>query len=240
MAIKVPVSIEVISANPIDSRFVLSQAEMRSVIDAKMPKVYFAVCSDNGNLYTYNKDNEVDPTTGKYRLVETDIPEIVLDEKSITKNSEGQLEIFGFSAVESDGKFLHKKADGSGLEWADFKIETPIERTTAEPLDSSYSWNTLSEALQYANTSNIAYVGQILYVKEDGNHYKITDYGLVKLTNDQIIQLYNELGDHTDGAITQKAISEIINEINEKITQINEKIDKKIEASIEGDTIYFK
>ena len=60
------------------------------------------------------------------------------------------------------------------------------------------------------------------------------------MTNDQIIQLYNELGDHTDGAITQKAISEIINEINEKITQINEKIDKKIEASIEGDTIYFK
>lgn len=239
MAIKIPVSIDVISANPIDTRLVLSKDEMFDAIDVKMPEVYFTVCRDDGNLYIYNKQNEIDPDTGKYRLVKADAEEIVLDEKSITRNSKNELEIVGFSAEESINKYLHKRADGA-LEWVDLSISKPIERLYSGPIDASYSWNTLQEALDYVATSSIAYIGQIVYVNEYETHYKITNEGLVKLTNDQIIQLYNELGDHTDGAITQKAISDMINEINEKITQMNEKIDKKIEATIESEMIYFK
>lgn len=238
MAIKIPVSIDVISANPIDTRLVLSKDEMFDTIDVKMPEVYFTICRDDGNLYIYNKQNEIDPDTGKYRLVKSDTTEIVLDEKSVTRNSKNELEIAGFSAEESTNKYLHKRADGE-LEWIDLSINKPIERLYSGPIDASYSWNTLQEALDYVATSPIAYAGQIIYVNEYESHYKITNDGLAKLTSDQIIQLYNELGDHTDGAITQKAISEMINAINEKIAQMNEKIDKKIEASIDGEMIWF-
>lgn len=113
MAIKIPVSIDVISANPIDTRLVLSKDEMFDAIDVKMPEVYFTVCRDDGNLYIYNKQNEIDPDTGKYRLVKADAEEIVLDEKSITRNSKNELEIVGFSAEESINKYLHKRADGA-------------------------------------------------------------------------------------------------------------------------------
>lgn len=249
MAIKIPVSIDVISANPIDTRLVLSKDEMFDTIDAKMPDVYFAICSDDGNLYIYNKQNDLDPDTGKYRLVKSDAGEIVLDEKSISKNAKGELEILGYSSESANGKWLHKRADGV-LEWVDFSVSKPIERLYSGPIDASYSWNTLQEALDYTNTSPIAYVGQIIYVNEYESHYKITNDGLVKLTTDQIVKLYNELGDHTDGAITQKAISEMINEINEKITELNgkvcsldtqvvvmnEKMKNKIEAVVDSDS----
>lgn len=104
MAIKIPVSIDVISANPIDTRLVLSKEEMLNAIDVKMPEVYFTICSDDGNLYIYNKQNELDPDIGKYRLVKSDIEEVILDNKSISKNAEGELEILGFDAVNANNK----------------------------------------------------------------------------------------------------------------------------------------
>lgn len=245
MPIKIPVSIDVVSANPIDTRLILSKDEMFDTIDVKMPDVYFTICRDDGNLYIYNKQNEIDPDTGKYRLVKSDVGEVVLDEKSISKNAKGELEIKGYSAEDASGKWLHKNDNGD-LEWVDFKISKPIIRTSSAPLDSTYIWDTLENAMTYVLSSITAYVGQIIYIKEKDKHYKITKNGLSELSNDQIIQLYNELGDHTDGAITQKAISDMINEINEKIVQMNEKIvqisgkvDKKIEAVINGEVIWF-
>lgn len=104
MAIKIPVSIDVISANPIDTRLVLSKEEMFNTIDVKMPEVYFTICSNDGNLYIYNKQNDLDPDTGKYRLVKADTEEVILDNKSISKNAEGELEILGFDAVNANNK----------------------------------------------------------------------------------------------------------------------------------------
>lgn len=223
MSIKIPVSIDVISANPIDTRLVLSKDEMFDTIDVKMPDVYFTICSDDGNLYIYNKQNDLDPDTGKYRLVKSDMDEVVLDEKSISKNAKGELEILGYSSADANGKWLHKN-DSGDLEWVDFKISKPIIRTANVPLDSTYIWDTLESAMAYAMSSSTAYVGQIVYIKERDKHYKITNNGLSELTSDQIIKLYNELGDHTDGAVTQKAISEMINEINEKMVDLNSKV----------------
>lgn len=53
----------------VDTRMVLSKAEMREMNDAEMPNTYFALCKDEGHFYLYNKSNEVDSETGKFRLI---------------------------------------------------------------------------------------------------------------------------------------------------------------------------
>lgn len=54
-------------AYPIDETLVLTKAEMLAIIDSTMPDAYFAICTEDGQLYLYNKDNDIDTQTGKYR-----------------------------------------------------------------------------------------------------------------------------------------------------------------------------
>ena len=73
--INFPNGFRITSQEPIDSRLVLTKAEMKASIDARMPDVYLAVCKDDGKVYLYNKNNEVDDVTGKFRLQEAEISE---------------------------------------------------------------------------------------------------------------------------------------------------------------------
>lgn len=57
------------SAEPIDGRMVLTSEEMTTMNDNIMPEVYLATNKDDGQLYLYNKTNEPDPTTGKFRIM---------------------------------------------------------------------------------------------------------------------------------------------------------------------------
>jgi len=70
MAIKISSGFQVRSVSPIDTRFVLSKAEMLAADDRLMPDNYFAVCSDDGKLYLYNKDLAPSATTGKFKLMD--------------------------------------------------------------------------------------------------------------------------------------------------------------------------
>ena len=42
-------------------------AEMKAVVDKRMPDIFTATCKETGKLYIYNKNNEVDETLGKWR-----------------------------------------------------------------------------------------------------------------------------------------------------------------------------
>ena len=42
-------------------------AEMKAVVDKRMPDIFTATCKETGKLYIYNKSNEVDETLGKWR-----------------------------------------------------------------------------------------------------------------------------------------------------------------------------
>ena len=44
-------------------------AEMKAVVDKRMPDIFTATCKETGKLYIYNKSNEVDETLGKWREV---------------------------------------------------------------------------------------------------------------------------------------------------------------------------
>lgn len=45
--------------------------EMAAVRDNTMPPIYLAYCLEDKNFYKYDKENEVDPTTGKFRLFQS-------------------------------------------------------------------------------------------------------------------------------------------------------------------------
>ena len=42
-------------------------AEMKAVVDKRMPDIFTATCKETGKFYIYNKNNEVDETLGKWR-----------------------------------------------------------------------------------------------------------------------------------------------------------------------------
>ena len=66
--ISLPQGFKVGAAEAVDSRLTLSKAEMLAMRDSLMPTVYLAVCKDDNSIYIYNKDNLVDPETGKFRV----------------------------------------------------------------------------------------------------------------------------------------------------------------------------
>jgi len=45
--------------------------EMLAVRDNTMPPLYLAYCLEDRNIYKYDKENEVDPITGKFRLYQS-------------------------------------------------------------------------------------------------------------------------------------------------------------------------
>ena len=47
-------------------------AEMKAVVDKRMPDIFTATCKETGKFYIYNKSNEVDETLGKWREVGID------------------------------------------------------------------------------------------------------------------------------------------------------------------------
>ena len=81
MAIKFPNGFNITSQEPIDQRLVLTKEQMRSVVEARMPDVYMAICKDDGKLYTFNKANVFEEDTGKFRLHSADVTVDELTEK---------------------------------------------------------------------------------------------------------------------------------------------------------------
>lgn len=71
MAINVASGFYVGASLSIDERFVLTKAQMKDMNENLIPDVYFCVCSDDGKLYIYNKNNTVDKNLGKYRAFES-------------------------------------------------------------------------------------------------------------------------------------------------------------------------
>jgi len=66
MAIKLLQGFNITSDSPIDSRFVLTKTQMASVDDAKMPSKYFALCTDDNQIYYYDKSKTINGETGKF------------------------------------------------------------------------------------------------------------------------------------------------------------------------------
>lgn len=55
---------------PIDMRLIKTKAEMATT-KLRMPDTYFCICSDDGQLYLYDRRNTLDPELGYYRLLKS-------------------------------------------------------------------------------------------------------------------------------------------------------------------------
>ncbi|MBQ7621879.1 MAG: hypothetical protein IJV02_05640, partial [Candidatus Methanomethylophilaceae archaeon] len=71
MAITFPYGFTVTSTEPVDSRLVMTPAQMKSA-GVRMPDYYLTVCSsgdDAGKLFIFDKSMEPDDTYGRFRLI---------------------------------------------------------------------------------------------------------------------------------------------------------------------------
>ena len=75
--ISVPQGFKIGAAEAVDSRLILSKAEMLTIKDSIMPDIYLAVCKDDNSIYIYSKDNSIDPETGKFRVYASAGSEII-------------------------------------------------------------------------------------------------------------------------------------------------------------------
>ena len=115
MAINVSQAFHRTSANPVDESLALTKAQMLTVNDNLMPSKYLTVCQDDGKIYLYDKTNEPDVATGKFREFEGG-GEITID----STPTEGST-----NAVQSGGTYtaLANKVDkvsGKGLSTNDY------------------------------------------------------------------------------------------------------------------------
>lgn len=77
--IKVIQGFKLSTRDAVDNRLLLTKEQMRNIDDNQMPERYFAICSDDGLLYTYDKNSIVetpeegeDLGTGKFKQYAND------------------------------------------------------------------------------------------------------------------------------------------------------------------------
>lgn len=66
--VTLPAGFNVGTPDPIDNRLVLTKEQMKSINPVGMPDVYLTVCKDDGKIYLFNQNNDVDEELGKFRL----------------------------------------------------------------------------------------------------------------------------------------------------------------------------
>ena len=104
MAINLGGGFQIGSKQPIDDRLIMTKSEMINVNENIYPDVYMCVCSDDGAIYTFNKNNESNAETGKFRMIEggndtgedVDLTGLFMTNDEVTTMLDG---IFGISTV---------------------------------------------------------------------------------------------------------------------------------------------
>jgi len=135
MAINVSQAFHRTSANPVDESLALTKAQMVSTNDNLMPSKYLTVCQDDGKIYLYDKTNESDVSTGRFRVFEGGTT-ITID-PTPTSGSE--------NAVSSGGTYtsLANKVDkvsGKGLSTEDY---TTAEKTKLSGVETGAEVNVI-------------------------------------------------------------------------------------------------
>ena len=101
MAISTASGFSLGSSDPIDDRLVLTKAQMKTANDAVYPDVYIAVCKEDGSLYVYNKENEIDEETGKFRIFKSGGEITVDDEMSDTSENPVQNKVVNKAIIDN-------------------------------------------------------------------------------------------------------------------------------------------
>ena len=123
MAISLGTGFSIGSKDLIYDKFVLTKDEMMNINENTYPDQFFALCSDDDCMYTFNISNPVNAETGKFRIVvgsgtgeDVDLDGLFMTETEITTMLD---DVFSgtsaaiYNAVDSDGYTL---VDSEGYE----------------------------------------------------------------------------------------------------------------------------
>ena len=66
---------------------ILTKQEMLSVVDNDMPNQYYAICSDDGFIYKYDKSNTASVETGKFAKYTSTGSRAVIDVANLIMNN---------------------------------------------------------------------------------------------------------------------------------------------------------
>lgn len=139
-----------------------------------------------------------------------------------------------FTLCKDDGNFyVYRKSNDPDKSFGRFKlmdevaaaeVAAQIKRSSDKPADETSTWDNLADAQAYALTGDLAYVGQIIYVKEDDSFYKIG-------VNESGTKILSQLPD-------EKFITEIKSKVIELSNKISSMEDKLLaEADTETETL---
>ena len=123
MAISLGTGFSIGSKDLIYDKFVLTKDEMLNINENTYPDQFFALCSDDDCMYTFNISNPVNAETGKFRIVvgsgtgeDVDLDGLFMTETEITTMLD---DVFNgtsmaiYNAVDADGYTL---VDSEGYE----------------------------------------------------------------------------------------------------------------------------
>jgi hypothetical protein len=228
----------------IDNRLVLSKLEMLNINDNQMPEKYFAICTDDGYLYIYNKNASlISSETGKFKKysyckiesitingTELPIEDLTVDIPLATH------EAFGVSMA---GKGI--KAT-SGVYSVDFNAiddgSIPIEKVQWENaivvrgyLYNGEFYQDEDHRIKYVPYEYKIYVditSSTIFIYNGENYISaIANVPFASDTLPGILKLYQNTGTNTDGSISQKIVTD---ELNQRF---------KINANVAEETIIF-
>lgn len=107
MAVSLGTSFLRTSAEPIDNSQVLSKAEMIAMNDDLMPEKYFAVCTDDGKMYVYDKFATPNANTGKFTIASgggtSDFNDLTNRPKYLGDAMTNKTDVMGFELIEDHG-----------------------------------------------------------------------------------------------------------------------------------------
>lgn len=84
--IQLPQGFKIGTSEAIDSRLTLTKKEMKEMNDFFMPNVYIAICKENGELFLYNKTNELNENTGRFHSLSDQVKAFVSDSLALNND----------------------------------------------------------------------------------------------------------------------------------------------------------
>lgn len=115
MAIVFPQGFDIASKEPVDSRLVMTKAQMLTKLKGDMPDNYLCVCSDDGKLYLWNSAFDKNPEYGRFKPYEEiiDLPKVI--DEAVEKEPERLAESAAGILPAALQKALERQTESSGL-----------------------------------------------------------------------------------------------------------------------------
>ena len=102
MGIKLSTNFDIGAPVPVDSKLVVStKAGLTTINENIWPEGYLTICLEDKQLYIFNKTNEVDAETGKFRKVAADI-----DTSLFEKKAQGFMTLAQYNALKEAGHII--------------------------------------------------------------------------------------------------------------------------------------